>query len=217
MTGMGCRTDVGLDPDRWTKETARPEAQREQDASALRARARSRPGWSSRSPRQYRGDGCVTGGGSSASGRDLEHLCFRGLWPTPRRHSPCEQPASSRRPSRDACSDPRARHRAGLRRRPLRRRVRRDRGGRLDERGRGARARARTRDRDGRGGRDDPGSMAAILGLEDEVVETLCRKILGVWPANYNCPARSSSPARTTLSTSAASGRRRRGRAAPSS
>jgi len=33
-----------------------------------------------------------------------------------------------------------------------------------------------------------PGSMAAILGLEDEVVENLCRKILGVWPANYNCP-----------------------------
>ncbi len=30
--------------------------------------------------------------------------------------------------------------------------------------------------------------MAAILGLEDEVVEKLCRKILGVWPANYNCP-----------------------------
>jgi [acyl-carrier-protein] S-malonyltransferase len=33
-----------------------------------------------------------------------------------------------------------------------------------------------------------PGSMAAILGLDDEVVEMLCRKILGVWPANYNCP-----------------------------
>jgi [acyl-carrier-protein] S-malonyltransferase len=33
-----------------------------------------------------------------------------------------------------------------------------------------------------------PGSMAAILGLEDEVVENLCRRILGVWPANYNCP-----------------------------
>ena len=30
--------------------------------------------------------------------------------------------------------------------------------------------------------------MAAILGLEDEEVETLCRKIVGVWPANYNCP-----------------------------
>jgi [acyl-carrier-protein] S-malonyltransferase len=34
----------------------------------------------------------------------------------------------------------------------------------------------------------NPGSMAAILGLTDEVVEGLCRKILGVWPANYNCP-----------------------------
>jgi [acyl-carrier-protein] S-malonyltransferase len=33
-----------------------------------------------------------------------------------------------------------------------------------------------------------PGAMAAILGLEDQLVETLCRKILGVWPANYNCP-----------------------------
>jgi [acyl-carrier-protein] S-malonyltransferase len=36
--------------------------------------------------------------------------------------------------------------------------------------------------------REHPGSMAAILGLEDEVVEQLCRRILGVWPANYNCP-----------------------------
>jgi [acyl-carrier-protein] S-malonyltransferase len=35
---------------------------------------------------------------------------------------------------------------------------------------------------------EHPGSMAAILGLEDEVVEQLCRRILGVWPANYNCP-----------------------------
>jgi [acyl-carrier-protein] S-malonyltransferase len=34
----------------------------------------------------------------------------------------------------------------------------------------------------------NPGSMAAILGLADEVVEALCRRILGVWPANYNCP-----------------------------
>jgi [acyl-carrier-protein] S-malonyltransferase len=33
-----------------------------------------------------------------------------------------------------------------------------------------------------------PGSMAAILGLEDEIVEMLCRQIIGVWPANYNCP-----------------------------
>jgi [acyl-carrier-protein] S-malonyltransferase len=36
--------------------------------------------------------------------------------------------------------------------------------------------------------RDRPGSMAAILGLADEVVEALCRKIHNVWPANYNCP-----------------------------
>jgi [acyl-carrier-protein] S-malonyltransferase len=33
-----------------------------------------------------------------------------------------------------------------------------------------------------------PGSMAAILGLDDPIVEELCREIAGVWPANYNCP-----------------------------
>jgi [acyl-carrier-protein] S-malonyltransferase len=33
-----------------------------------------------------------------------------------------------------------------------------------------------------------PGSMAAILGLADDVVEGLCHKITNVWPANYNCP-----------------------------
>jgi [acyl-carrier-protein] S-malonyltransferase len=36
--------------------------------------------------------------------------------------------------------------------------------------------------------RENPGSMAAILGLADEVVENLCAKITRVWPANYNCP-----------------------------
>jgi [acyl-carrier-protein] S-malonyltransferase len=36
--------------------------------------------------------------------------------------------------------------------------------------------------------RENPGSMAAILGLADEVVEALCKKITRVWPANYNCP-----------------------------
>ena len=36
--------------------------------------------------------------------------------------------------------------------------------------------------------RERPGTMAAILGLEDGVVESLCRKIVGVWPANYNSP-----------------------------
>jgi [acyl-carrier-protein] S-malonyltransferase len=36
--------------------------------------------------------------------------------------------------------------------------------------------------------KERPGSMAAILGLADEVVEGLCRRIANVWPANYNCP-----------------------------
>jgi [acyl-carrier-protein] S-malonyltransferase len=36
--------------------------------------------------------------------------------------------------------------------------------------------------------RERPGAMAAILGLADEAVEALCRKIENVWPANYNCP-----------------------------
>jgi [acyl-carrier-protein] S-malonyltransferase len=30
--------------------------------------------------------------------------------------------------------------------------------------------------------------MAAVLGLEDSVVEELCAGIDNVWPANYNCP-----------------------------
>jgi len=33
-----------------------------------------------------------------------------------------------------------------------------------------------------------PGTMAAIIGLEDERVEELCDGIDGVWVANYNCP-----------------------------
>ena len=36
--------------------------------------------------------------------------------------------------------------------------------------------------------RESNGSMAAILGLEDPIVEDLCAEIEGVWPANYNCP-----------------------------
>ena len=30
--------------------------------------------------------------------------------------------------------------------------------------------------------------MAAVIGLDDEVVEALCEGIEDVWPANYNCP-----------------------------
>ena len=36
--------------------------------------------------------------------------------------------------------------------------------------------------------RGNPGAMAAVLGLEDSVVEELCAEIGNVWPANYNCP-----------------------------
>lgn len=33
-----------------------------------------------------------------------------------------------------------------------------------------------------------PSTMAAVLGLEDEMVEELCKNFEGVVPANYNCP-----------------------------
>jgi [acyl-carrier-protein] S-malonyltransferase len=36
--------------------------------------------------------------------------------------------------------------------------------------------------------RETPGAMAAVLGLDDVVVEEICSSIEGVWPANYNCP-----------------------------
>ncbi|HEX2045442.1 MAG TPA: ACP S-malonyltransferase [Gaiellaceae bacterium] len=36
--------------------------------------------------------------------------------------------------------------------------------------------------------REKPGAMAAVIGLDDGVVEELCAAIEGVWPANYNCP-----------------------------
>jgi [acyl-carrier-protein] S-malonyltransferase len=35
---------------------------------------------------------------------------------------------------------------------------------------------------------ENPGAMAAVLGLPDETVEELCADIGNVWPANYNCP-----------------------------
>lgn len=33
-----------------------------------------------------------------------------------------------------------------------------------------------------------PGAMAAVLGLEDVLVEQVCAEVQEVWPANYNCP-----------------------------
>ena len=34
-----------------------------------------------------------------------------------------------------------------------------------------------------------PGTMAAVLGLSDEVVDEVCGQVDGVWPAGYNAPA----------------------------
>ncbi len=34
----------------------------------------------------------------------------------------------------------------------------------------------------------NPGGMAAVIGLEDAVVEAFCAEVDGVWPANFNSP-----------------------------
>jgi [acyl-carrier-protein] S-malonyltransferase len=34
----------------------------------------------------------------------------------------------------------------------------------------------------------NPGGMAAVIGLDDAVVEALCAEVDGVWPANFNSP-----------------------------
>ena len=36
--------------------------------------------------------------------------------------------------------------------------------------------------------REHPGSMAAVLKLDNETVESVCREFSEVWPVNYNCP-----------------------------
>ena len=127
--------------------------------------------------------------GSEASGLDLKRLCFSGTAEEltrdrsaaagARRHAASRStrrcaPAASRRTTSSATPSASSRRSA----RPTRSSVARD-----------DRARARARPRDGRRREASlPGSMAAILGLADEVVEALCRKIHNVWPANYNCP-----------------------------
>lgn len=34
----------------------------------------------------------------------------------------------------------------------------------------------------------NPGGMAAVIGLDDSVVEAICADVHGVWPANFNSP-----------------------------
>ncbi|MFH2068953.1 MAG: ACP S-malonyltransferase [Candidatus Omnitrophota bacterium] len=36
--------------------------------------------------------------------------------------------------------------------------------------------------------REQPGAMAAVLGLDDEKVAAVCAEVGSVWPANYNAP-----------------------------
>ena len=126
--------------------------------------------------------------GSEATGMDLARLCFE---------SPLEELVETevQQPTLVATSlailaaRAEAGHRAGRRRRALGRRVRG--AGRRSARCRTGEAIGLVRERGlamAEAARQRPGAMAAILGLEDEAVETLCRKILGVWPANYNCP-----------------------------
>ena len=82
------------------------------------------------------------------------------------------------------------RPRAQLLRRPQPRRVHRahrHRRARLRRR-RAPRRRARRRDARGRA-RHSPGTMAAVLGLDDDQVEVACRRADGdVWVANFNAP-----------------------------
>ena len=59
--------------------------------------------------------------------------------------------------------------------------------------------------------RQHPGSMAAILGLADKVVEALCEKITTCGRRTTTAPASSSSRARRRRSTSAASEAEREG------
>jgi [acyl-carrier-protein] S-malonyltransferase len=79
--------------------------------------------------------------------------------------------------------------RAQLLRRPQPRRVHRT---HRHRRARLRRRRApgvRARRRDARGRHDNPGTMAAVLGLDDDLVEVACRRAdSDVWVANFNAP-----------------------------
>ena len=125
--------------------------------------------------------------GSEASGLDLKEICFHGPIED-LVHTEVQQPALVATSLALDAALAGARDPARLRGRPLGRRVRgarvgavalaREAIGLVRERGLAMAATAK----------EHPGSMAAILGLADEAVEALCKKISNVWPANYNCP-----------------------------
>ena len=187
MTGMGAGLTWGSGLIEWTTEERCSERRRSHSAS--RARARSRRAWAGRSPRPCPRRWTSTSAASEASGLDLERLCFEAPRGGARRRRRCSSRRSSRRAWR--CS-----------RRCARTAIEPDFvvGHSVGEFAALAAAQAHStaeeaialvRERGlamAEAAREHPGSMAAILGLDDAVVEELCSRIAGVWPANYNCP-----------------------------
>ena len=127
--------------------------------------------------------------GSEASGLDLQQLCFDGAARGAGRDRDAAAGARRDEP-RDACAALRARgHRAGLRRRPLGRRVlgagrgRRDRASPRRSRSCASAGWRWPRPRGERPARWPRSSASTTRWSRGSAAE-----IDGVWPANYNCP-----------------------------
>ena len=126
---------------------------------------------------------------SEVAERDVARLLLDADADELKRHP--QRPAHHVRVEPDRARCRRApRHRAELLRRPQPRRVHRPhrhRRARL-RRGRAPRRRARRRHAPGRAS-SNPGTMAAVLGLDDDLVEVACRRADDdVWVANFNAP-----------------------------
>ena len=126
--------------------------------------------------------------GSEASGSGSREALLRDAARADRRDGGAAAGARRDEP-RDPRGDARARPRAGRRRRPLGRRVRSAGGSRLARDRRGDRPRSRARPRDGRG--RTPAARARwrrSSGSRTRRSRSSAGRIVGVWPANYNCP-----------------------------
>ena len=128
--------------------------------------------------------------GCSSSAAPRPGSTSSGCASTPTSRSSSRPTFSSRRswPRASPCWLRSRRHRARLRRRALGQRVRRA-GGCVVDRRRGddrPRPGARARHAEAAGA---PGGMAAILGLDDDVVERICKRIRGVGRPTTTAPA----------------------------
>ena len=155
--------------------------------SASRARERSRPAWAASSPRpfppRWRSIARQRGVRPRSPEALLRHAARgarrdRGAAAGARRDVPRHPRRGPRRGASSRTSSSATRSASSRRSRRSRRMGTGEAIGLVRERGLAMAEAARLH----------PGSMAAILGLEDEAVEELCRRIVGVWPANYNCP-----------------------------